>query len=387
MSFISNAVGGSNGYNVTAGLPAGMQAVNQTANLQNMITGGQTAYGTANQGLNQLAQMLTQQAQGQGPNLANQQLQNFTGQNVANQAALMAGQRGAASNPGLIARQAAQIGSGAQQQAAGQASQNVLAQQLAAQQQLGGVYGTQGQLANQFSGMGLNALGQQNQMVTNANLGASSANANIAGQNASTNMGMFGGAMNALGGGLSSMMSSPSGMSAANAGMSGAGNQFSSMLEPGGSYSTSDMFSPGSSGGGTMLAAEGGEIDPLRAKLPKKMSNIPTHLQHIARIRYPHLANGGKVEDKVPVKVSPGEAILPPNKTDSKNPLKDAMKVPGKPKHPGDDYRNDTVKKDIKKHSIVLPNSITNHPNAPQLAYDFVSRIKAGHHKPKAKGK
>lgn len=59
-------------------------------------------------------------ANGQGPNPALAQLNQTTGQNVANQAALMAGQRGASSNVGLIARQAAQQGAATQQAAVGQ---------------------------------------------------------------------------------------------------------------------------------------------------------------------------------------------------------------------------------------------------------------------------
>src|SRR4051812_48434649 len=47
-------------------------------------------------------------ANGTGPNPAQAMLNQSTGQNVANQAALMAGQRGAAGNVGLMARQVGQ---------------------------------------------------------------------------------------------------------------------------------------------------------------------------------------------------------------------------------------------------------------------------------------
>lgn len=195
MSFISNAFGAQNGYNVTAGLGANDKFVNQAPTLQTGINTAGNNYNTANGGLNQLAQMLLQQSSGQGPNIANQQLQNFTGQNVANTAGLIAGQRGASSNPGMVARQIAQQGSGIQQQASGQAAQNVLAQQIAAQNSLGGVLGTQGSLANQNLGINQGALSNQNQLITNANLGASTANAQGAGQNAQTNAGILGGVM------------------------------------------------------------------------------------------------------------------------------------------------------------------------------------------------
>lgn len=59
-------------------------------------------------------------ANGTGPNPAMAALNQATGANTANQAALMAGQRGAGANTGLIARQAAQQGAANQQAAVGQ---------------------------------------------------------------------------------------------------------------------------------------------------------------------------------------------------------------------------------------------------------------------------
>lgn len=319
MSFISNMFGASSGFTPGGG----------NAQQQKYITSANANYDQANTGLNQLAQMLQAQASGQGPNLANQNLQNFTGQNVANQAALMAGQRGASTNPALIARQIAQQGAGIQQQAAGQAASNVLAQQLAAQQQLGGVYGTQGGLANQNYGITQGAVTGNNQI-----------GAQTAGQNAKTNSGILGGVANAV-------------------------------------------------GGMTGLFAQGGEVEkihPLKAKLPSMKTHIPEHLHHIASIRYPHLAHGGEV----PIMVSPGERILKPEAAEKvahgkADPIKASQPVPGKAKYRGDNYSNDTVPKEAPAGSIVLPKHITEHKDAPKLAYDFVSRIKAGHHKPKAK--
>lgn len=91
---------------------------------------------------------LGQVGTGEGPDIAGAQLAQVTGQNVANQAALMAGQRGAAANPALMARQAAMQGGALQQQAAGQAQTLRLQQQeqqqrlrLAALQQQAGIAG------------------------------------------------------------------------------------------------------------------------------------------------------------------------------------------------------------------------------------------------------
>lgn len=130
---------------------------------------------------------------GQGPNPAQAQLAQATSQNVANQAALMAGQRGAGANVGLLARQAGMQGANTQQQAAGQAAT------LQAQQSLNAL-GQAGGLANQ---MAANQIGQTNanvqaqQAEQNILQGANTANNNIQGQFANTMMqgqqGMIGG--------------------------------------------------------------------------------------------------------------------------------------------------------------------------------------------------
>lgn len=94
-------------------------------NTQASLTGQQDLL-SALQGQNGLAnqsQVYNQQqgiVNGTGPNPAQAMLNQATGQNVANQAALMAGQRGAGTNVGLIARQAGQQGAGIQQGAVGQ---------------------------------------------------------------------------------------------------------------------------------------------------------------------------------------------------------------------------------------------------------------------------
>ncbi len=183
---------------------------------QNALTGQQNLANTfapgAQQAANQqaaLSQQLAQQSQGQGPNPAQAQLAQATGANVANQAALMAGQRGASNNVGLMARQAAQQGAGVQQQAAGQAATLGAQQQLAAQQ-------AQMQLAAQQAGQATGSAnsatsGQQGeqQILQNANSAANTANvqmqsnindnnARVAAANASGNKGMMGGIMGAV---------------------------------------------------------------------------------------------------------------------------------------------------------------------------------------------
>src|SRR5882757_654543 len=103
----------------------------QQANIVNPVTGEQLAnsYAGVSNSLGSQAQLLQAlQAQnglgnqsqvygqlqgvanGTGPNPAQAMLSQSTGQNVANQAALIAGQRGAGANAGMIARQAGMAG-------------------------------------------------------------------------------------------------------------------------------------------------------------------------------------------------------------------------------------------------------------------------------------
>lgn len=177
----------------------------QRSFLQNL--GGFDSVGNANSLYGQqqgLANQLQMQAAGGGPNPAMDQLALTTGQNVQNQAALMAGQRGARGNPGLMARQIASQGAQTQQGAAGQAAVMRANQQLAAQQALmqqqGAMGNTNANMMNARQGA-LNGYNQSAQNMQNMLLGAATANnaqnigmqsninnanAGIAQQNAST---------------------------------------------------------------------------------------------------------------------------------------------------------------------------------------------------------
>src|ERR1700677_2845801 len=97
MSFISNALGVNNGYTATnaGGTSATPSTVQQQTDLNN-INNTYTAQGN-------LAQQLQGQANGQGPNIANLQLQQATNQNNQQAAGAIASQRGM--NPALAARQ------------------------------------------------------------------------------------------------------------------------------------------------------------------------------------------------------------------------------------------------------------------------------------------
>lgn len=124
------------------------------AQQQSFMTALQGQNGIQNQ--NQVYNQLQGVANGTGPNPAAAQLAQATGANVANQAALMAGQRGSSQNAGMIARQAAQVGANTQQQSAGQAAS------LQAQQSLNAI-SAQGNIAGQQVSNLQNATAQNTQ--------------------------------------------------------------------------------------------------------------------------------------------------------------------------------------------------------------------------------
>lgn len=170
------ALQGQNALGMQSGVAGQQQSL---ANQLGAANGLQTQQG-AIQGLQGAAGMYGDIAQGRGPNPAMAALNQATGQNVANQAALMAGQRGAGANAGLLARQAAQQGGALQQQAVGQGATMQAQQQINALQ---GLTGTQ----QAIGGMGGQQLAaqqaQQQAMANQANLmagqqiGATQANA------------------------------------------------------------------------------------------------------------------------------------------------------------------------------------------------------------------
>jgi hypothetical protein len=176
---------------------------------QNLLAALQAQNGLQNQSnvYNQLQGIVN----GTGPNPAKAQLAQATGANTANQAALMAGQRGASQNAGLIARQAAMQGGANQQQAAGQAATMQAQQSLNALSAAGQIAGTQA--SNQIGQVNANTQAQQAEQqnllnaagnYNSASVGMQSNINNINGQLANTQLqgqqAMVGGLMNSMGG-------------------------------------------------------------------------------------------------------------------------------------------------------------------------------------------
>lgn len=178
------------------------QAQSGLTQQQNFMNALQAQNGLANQ--SNVYGQLQGVADGTGPNPAMAQLNQATGANVASQAALMAGQRGANSNVGLMARQAAQQGGNLQQQAIGQGasmqanqSLNALGQMgaTANQQVLNQAQGTAGynQAVQNEQSQILGGIANQNNAAVGMQSNVNSANAAIAGVNAGTQGKILGG--------------------------------------------------------------------------------------------------------------------------------------------------------------------------------------------------
>src|SRR5271168_4459152 len=147
MSFISNAVSGiTNQFSPTSAASQGNQQIVDQAALTQNAANANANYGNVNTNQAALAQQLQAQANGQGPNIANLQLQQATNQNNQQAAGAIASQRGM--NPALAQRIISQQAANNNQQAAGQSGVLRAQQQLAAQQGLANVYGQQGTEAN-----------------------------------------------------------------------------------------------------------------------------------------------------------------------------------------------------------------------------------------------
>lgn len=258
-------------------------------------------------------------AAGQGPNPAQAMLQQATGANIANQAALMAGQRGAAANPALIARQAAMQGANLQQQAAGQQAVMQANQQLGALGQMGNIAGQQVQNLGQSIG-GYNQYALQGQ-------------GNLLQANAADNM--------------------------ARAQMQGNINTINAQVAAGNQKARQDLIGGIAKGAGAaagMPMAHGGEVKSMTGKLLLGM------------------AQGGQV----PVMVSPGEGYVAPEKakavaTGSQSIKQAGEIIPGKAKVKGDSLKNDTVHRKLEAGGVVVPRTVMQ--QGEDKAAEFVEAI------------
>lgn len=397
----------------------------QAANLDQSNFGGsidqaqQQALGV-NPQWQQLSQQLQAQAAGQGPSLAQLQLQQATQQQQAQAAGAIASQRGI--NPAMAARLISQNQAQLGQQAAGQSAQLRMAEQMGARQQLAGVLGAQqsgalgmlgtaGQLqqgqnaARIQNSLGTQALNQQT-AAQNAqmNLGAQQINAGVQGQNAQTNAGIVGGLMQgggaalaflnrggavpqrmADGGGVSGLESVPwygipdfggaggkalqQGFGDLGAGISkamgkkkdagGNANAFpnSPMMDaqPMGSPYASPW--PGADALLTPAMARGGEVGPTERPGPSS---------HLGRFLAGHQASAStKPHVEAMAKLEKGGVLD----------YRSGGELPGRAQVHGDSPKNDTVPIMGSPGEIMLPRSVTEAPDAPDRAAEFVRRL------------
>ncbi len=345
------------GNNFLATSPQVQTATNEQQQQANFANAAGAVNGLGNQ--QNVFGQLQGVANGTGPNPAQAMLNNATGANTQNQAALMAGQRGAGANAGLIARQAAMQGGANQQNAAGQGAALQANQSLGALSQMGGIAGQQvGQqlAANQQAAQ--TALGNQQTAagITGQEMAGATGLANTAlqGQTQQNSAGinatgqMIGGGLSGIGSGIAAL--NPSG--GASTGQASAG----STNTPGNYSLGANTTFP------TPQFAQGGPV-----------SKVGMHFQKLAK--------GGKAHG-VPAMVSPGEKIIPRAEVKKvAEGKKDAMSagklVPGKAKVGGakNDYANDTVPKTLSEGDIVLPRSVTQSKNPHWAAHKFVSEI------------
>lgn len=392
MSFVSGLFSGAKGANfqgqgqssgqlgTDTTQAEGVQGQQQAFLSQLAAQGGAQNQSNVFQQQQQLSNQLQQQANGQGPNPALAQLQQTTGQNVANQAALAAGQRGAGANAGLIARQVGQQGAATQQQAVGQGATQAANQQIAAEGALGTQQANMANLATQQVGqqsstlqnLAGNAQGLQSNDINSLN-NQNSANSAIAVQNQKTQGNILGGVTNGVAGALG----------LAEGGVVPDASPLATPIAP---ATVQDPNAPQSSTAKALAAKKAGpaaapaqeeEKDPLTQAATGVGDLVGQGVSAIGSGIGSLFAEGGKV----PAMVSPGEVYIPPSKVKeaqmSKDPTKVGEKIPGKAKVKGNSYANDTVPKTLEEGGIVLPKSVMEHKHPAWAAHAFVTAITA----------
>lgn len=402
-------------YGQVQGALTGQQA------LANTLT-PQAAAAAANQ--EQLAGQFANQAAGGGPNVAGTQLNAATGQNVANQAALMAGQRGAGANVGLMARQAAMQGANTQQQAAGQAATLEQQQEIAAQQNLANLANNQisqtGQAITNASNAQMGEQGQlqgantaYNNALTGMQSNINSVNAQTARGNQSAATNILGGFMGAGSSALSAMMSEGGevhihhhyaagggvqtdrpNLGAVNVpGVAGSGGPNVAGAAAEGPDTSTNLFDSASKATDKIMDAYDSREDaPAPAQNGQGGAGITKlfsmalmsrggkmhpgpHGSHVAN----YLADGGPTK-KVPALVSPKEVYLNPRQVKEvvergADPMKIGHHFPGKDKVRGRDSKeNDVLPTELEDGGVVLPLHITEHKDASNRGRKFVAK-------------
>lgn len=347
-----------------------------------------------------LEQQFLAQGMGQGPNPAQSALAQNTGANVANQAALMAGQRGAGANVGLMGRQIAQQGAATQQNAVGQAATLEAQQRLASQQAAAQQQANIGQQAQNLFGTGVSALGNQN-LANISNYGQmQAANAQTAAANAKQTGQTGGGIIGGILGGIGSIFGlaeggevppiptptpSPSPQEpnidpdkaakvqksfqgsvgfAAGGPVSYAGKFLSGVLAANQQSTQDNSQDPLSSSIGTIASGLGSALG--------KATGLSSTFGSSAAPKTDAAAQGALAGTLAGMGAAKGGKVVHGETLAAKG-----KEVPGKAKVKGDNLKNDNVPAMLSPGEIVIPRSIAQHPDAPNKAAQFVQSIMA----------
>jgi len=320
-------------------------ALGQSPNFGQAAGQGLGMVGQANQGLGGLVSQLQQQATGQGPSLAQSQLQQATDRNANMAAGALASQRGI--NPALAARMITQQQANANQQAAGQSADLRMQEQMAANQQLAGVLGQQmqgglgmfgqaGGLGNQFLGT-VGQLGQGQQELSQKDylsgyqrmlegamanqrqqMSADQINAGVQGQNAQTNGGIAGGILGGAAGALGLAkggqvpQTASGGLAGAFAGM-GSTPGFNSGLVALGQALRQKMQAHQAAQPPAPIMAQPGTFGIADALQGSSMAHPMMGGGEVPGT--PEVQGDSEQNDKVPAMLSPGEIVIPRSKT------------------------------------------------------------------------
>lgn len=403
MSNISSLLGTAGGFKGT-GVDGPQNPTNQGqidqayAGTQNTLQGqqallqalqAQNALGNQSQVYNQLQGVVN----GVGPNPAQTMLQQSTGQNVANQAALMAGQRGAGANVGLMARQNAQLGSGIQQQAAGQGATLQANQSLNALNSAGQMASTQ---ANQQIGqMNANTAAnlQEQGNLFGAQNNINQVNSRLIEGNSQQQESALGGSMSGAGsamaafagGGVVGDPNQPQGQPKSSFGQylqsmsNGNGNQGQRSLAP----MQKGMNSFGA-GLGKMIANWSGPAGSAVNRSDDQTQQdyldadvaLGTHPgDEIGPQTEPQALAGTEVQMPADNSNFLNETFAKGGSVGSK--LKAGGKVPGKPRVGGtvNTYKNDTVAAALSPGEVVLPRSVTQSKDPVNAAAQFMAAL------------
>lgn len=339
-------------------------AQNAQGSQQSLLNALQGQNGIQNQ--SQVYQQLQGVANGTGPNPAQAMLNQATGANVSNQAALMAGQRGAGSNVGLLARQAGQQGANLQQQAVGQGATMQANQSLNAIGAAGNL--ATNQVGNQIGATTANTQAAQSEqnILNNANAGVNTINAGL---QAGVTGGLMGGAGSAIGallanGGTVHKYAGGGGVQPGNLTNFLNGWTGSQSVAPAG-IDNSALVKGGQAIGNGAAAA-------INAP-PSYNPNLGAQFSNAGNDSNNGVQFGGLTGSQTPSSFGG----LGMDKTFAKGgnvgtKLKSGGHVPGTPKVPGNSYSNDTVKALLSPGEVVIPNSVMQSQDPVRGAAQFV---------------